>query len=189
VTDQQLLTVEQIASEFQLTSQTIRNWIKSGALSAVRIGHVYRVRREDVDAMMRRHQGETAPLGTHRDLWAPETLGLPYRRREDRRQPSIWDGTSSSITPAYPNLTPLLARALADEGPFAMGVGVRDDSHGEGLSQSGLVARRPDDGAESRPAAALICMHVDQSEALVQTLASRFVLNALVYTSSRSAFE
>ena len=30
--DQQLLTVEQVASEFQLTSQTIRNWIKSGAL-------------------------------------------------------------------------------------------------------------------------------------------------------------
>jgi excisionase family DNA binding protein len=100
LTDQQLLTVEQIASEFQLTSQTIRNWIKSGALSAVRIGHVYRVRREDVDAMMRRHQGETAPLGTHRDLWAPETLGMPYRRHEDPRQPSIWDGTSSSITPS-----------------------------------------------------------------------------------------
>jgi excisionase family DNA binding protein len=100
MTDQQLLTVDQVAGEFQLTSQTIRNWIRSGALSAVKIGHVYRVRREDVDAMMRRHQGETAPLGTHRDLWAPDTLGLPYRRREDRRQPSIWDGTSSSIEPA-----------------------------------------------------------------------------------------
>jgi len=49
--------------------------------------------------MMRRHQGETAPLGTHRDLWAPETLGMPYRRREAGRQASIWDGTSSSILP------------------------------------------------------------------------------------------
>jgi excisionase family DNA binding protein len=100
MTDQQLLTVEQVAREFQLTSQTIRNWIKSGALSAVKIGHVYRVRSEDVDAMMSRHQGETAPLGTHRDIWAPETLGMPYRRHEDRRQPSIWDGTSSSIEPS-----------------------------------------------------------------------------------------
>jgi excisionase family DNA binding protein len=97
--DQQLLTVEQVAQEFQLTSQTIRNWIKSGALSAVKIGHVYRVRQEDVDAMMRRHQGETAPLGVHRDLWAPETLGMPYRRGERRRQPSIWDGTSNPIPP------------------------------------------------------------------------------------------
>jgi excisionase family DNA binding protein len=100
MTDQQLLTVEQVASEFQLTSQTIRNWIRSGALSAVKIGHVYRVTREDVDEMMRRHQGETAPLGTHRDLWQPATLGMPYRRREPRRQPSIWDGTGMAITPA-----------------------------------------------------------------------------------------
>jgi len=99
MTDQQLLTVEQVASEFQLTSQTIRNWIKSGALQAVKIGHVYRVRREDVDAMIRRHEGETAPLGIHRDIWAPGTLGMPYRSHEDRRQPSIWDDTSSSIVP------------------------------------------------------------------------------------------
>jgi len=97
MSDQQLLTVEQIASEFQVTSQTIRNWIRSGALSAVKVGHVYRIRREDLEAMMHRHQGETAPLGTHRDLWAPETLGMPYRRQEDQRQPSIWDGTSSPI--------------------------------------------------------------------------------------------
>jgi excisionase family DNA binding protein len=101
MTDQQLLTVEQIAAEFQLTSQTIRNWIKSGALQAVKIGHVYRLRREDVNEMMRRHQGETAPLGIHRDLWAPETLGMPYRRHEPGRQPSIWDGSSGLV----PSLT------------------------------------------------------------------------------------
>jgi len=95
--DQQLLTVEQIAAEFQLTPQTIRNWIKSGALTAVKIGHVYRIRREDLDAMMHRHQGETTPLGIHRDLWAPETLGLPYRRHDASRQPSIWDGASDLI--------------------------------------------------------------------------------------------
>lgn len=99
MTDQQLLTVEQVAQEFQLTSQTIRNWIKSGALSAVRIGHVYRLRREDVDDMLRRHEGETAPLGTHRDLWEPETLGMPYRRYGARRQPSLWDDTALSILP------------------------------------------------------------------------------------------
>jgi excisionase family DNA binding protein len=99
MSDTRLLTVEQVAREFQLTTQTIRNWIRSGALAAVKIGHVYRVKREDVDAMTLRHKGETAPLGTHRDIWAPETLGLPYRPREARRQPSIWDGTASSIVP------------------------------------------------------------------------------------------
>jgi excisionase family DNA binding protein len=100
MTDQQLLTVEQVAAEFQLTSQTIRNWIRGGALAAVKIGHVYRVRREDVDAMMRRHRGETAPLGGHRDLWSAETLGSPYRRGEGKRQASIWDGAGTSILPA-----------------------------------------------------------------------------------------
>jgi excisionase family DNA binding protein len=94
----QLLTVEQIAEEFQVTSQTIRNWIKGGALSAVRVGHVYRVRREDLDAMITRQQGETSPLGTHRDPWAPESLGLPYKRREGERPPSVWDGMSSPPT-------------------------------------------------------------------------------------------
>ncbi len=98
--DTPLLTVEQVAREFQLTTQTIRNWIRSGALAAVKIGHVYRVRREDVDAMLRRHQGETAPLGTHRDLWDPDTLGMPYRPREPKRQPSIWDGADVPIVPA-----------------------------------------------------------------------------------------
>ncbi len=97
--DTQLLTVEQVAQEFQLTTQTIRNWIRSGALAAVKIGHVYRLRREDVDEMMRRHQGETAPLGTHRDVWAPETLGQPYRPRHAKRQPSIWDGAGNPIPP------------------------------------------------------------------------------------------
>jgi excisionase family DNA binding protein len=99
MSDSQLLTVEQVAEEFQLTSQTIRNWIKSGALQAVRIGHVYRMTREDVDEMMRRHRGETAPLGTHRDLWEPETLGMPYRPRNAARQPSIWDESSEAIVP------------------------------------------------------------------------------------------
>jgi excisionase family DNA binding protein len=95
--NQQLLTVEQIADEFQVTSQTIRNWIKGGALPAVRVGHVYRVRREDLDAMITRQQGETSPLGSHRDPWVPETLGLPYKRREGERPPSVWDGISNPL--------------------------------------------------------------------------------------------
>ena len=98
--DEPILTVEQVAREFQLTTQTIRNWFRSGALAAIKIGHVYRVRRQDVDTMLARHQGETAPLGTHRDLWDPSTLGAPYRPREPKRQPSIWDGAAGTIVPS-----------------------------------------------------------------------------------------
>jgi excisionase family DNA binding protein len=93
--DPNILTVEQVADEFQLTPQTIRNWIKSGALPAIKVGHVYRLKREDVDALFDRHRGETGPLGTHRDLWAPETLGAPFRPNEATPQPSIWDGTGT----------------------------------------------------------------------------------------------
>jgi excisionase family DNA binding protein len=94
MTDEDVLTVEQVATELKLSAQTIRNWIKSGRLPAVQIGHVYRVKRQDVDTLATSHSGETGPLGAHRDLWAPETLGLPYRPREDTPRPSIWDGTS-----------------------------------------------------------------------------------------------
>jgi excisionase family DNA binding protein len=95
----EMLTVDQIAEELQLTSQTIRNWIKGGVLPAVKVRHVYRVRRDDLDAMLAREQGSSGPLGTHRDPWAPETLGSPVRRRDSERPPSVWDGTSGRIVP------------------------------------------------------------------------------------------
>lgn len=96
---QDFLTVEQIGEELHLTSQTIRNWIRSGSLPAIKVKHVYRVKREDLDAMLSREQGKSGPLGTHRDPWAPETLALPLRRRPSERPRSVWDGTSAHILP------------------------------------------------------------------------------------------
>ncbi len=91
------MTVEKIAEELQVTSQTIRNWIKAGALQALRVGHVYRVRREELEAMIARQQGQAKELGSHRDPWAPQSLGLPYKRREGERRPSVWDGMGTPI--------------------------------------------------------------------------------------------
>jgi excisionase family DNA binding protein len=91
------LTVEQVADELQLTTQTIRNWIRSGQLPAVKLGYIFRIEREDLDAMVARHRGGTTSLGSHRDPWTPETLGAPYRPQGDKRQPSVWDGTDSPI--------------------------------------------------------------------------------------------
>jgi len=95
---QKNLTVDQVAEELQLTPQTIRNWIKNGLLPAVKVRHVYRVKREDIDAMLAREQS-SRPLGAHRDPWAPETLGVPVRRRDSAGPPSVWDGTSARIVP------------------------------------------------------------------------------------------
>lgn len=47
--DEKLLSASEVAKEFQVTDQTIRNWIKSGALKAIKIGRDHRIRREDVD--------------------------------------------------------------------------------------------------------------------------------------------
>jgi excisionase family DNA binding protein len=100
MTDQQLLTVMQIAEEFQVTTQTIRNWIDGGALPAVKIGRCYRVKREAVDAMLALAQADSASLATRRDLWVPETLSLPHRRRNGERPASIWDDTSIPTLPS-----------------------------------------------------------------------------------------
>ncbi|MGA2453642.1 MAG: helix-turn-helix domain-containing protein [Solirubrobacteraceae bacterium] len=96
---QELLTVEQVAEEMKVTSQTIRNWIKSGLLPAILVKHLYRIRREDLDALLSPERGRSGPLVTDRDPWAPETLGSPVRRQDSERAPSIWDGASDRIVP------------------------------------------------------------------------------------------
>ena len=49
-----LLTVPQVAEEFQVTAQTIRNWIDQGVLPAIRVGRAFRIARRDVDALLDR---------------------------------------------------------------------------------------------------------------------------------------
>jgi excisionase family DNA binding protein len=74
-----LLTVPQVAAEFQVTAQTIRNWIDHGTLPAVRVGRAFRVKRQDVDALLERASADSTSLATRRDLWQPTTTTLPHR--------------------------------------------------------------------------------------------------------------
>ncbi|HVA19341.1 MAG TPA: helix-turn-helix domain-containing protein [Solirubrobacteraceae bacterium] len=89
--DEKLLSVIEVAEEFQVTDQTIRNWIKSGALKAIKIGRDHRIRRQDVDELLSRAQAESTSLATRRDIWEPQTMGLPHRRSESHEPPSVWD--------------------------------------------------------------------------------------------------
>ena len=73
----QLLTVPQVAEEFQVTAQTIRNWIDQGVLPAVRVGRAFRVRSEDVDVLLERASADSSSLATRRDVWRPTTTSLP----------------------------------------------------------------------------------------------------------------
>ena len=88
--DRQLLTVPQVASAFQVTAQTIRNWIDHGTLPAVRVGRAFRVRREDVDALLERASADSGSLATRRSLWEPSTTTLPHRRGPAGPR-SVWD--------------------------------------------------------------------------------------------------
>jgi excisionase family DNA binding protein len=85
-----LLTVPQVAEEFQVTAQTIRNWIDQGVLPAVRVGRAFRIARADVDALLDRAKAESDSLATQRDPWSPEAFRL--RRGSDAAgAKSVWD--------------------------------------------------------------------------------------------------
>jgi excisionase family DNA binding protein len=86
-----LLTVPQLAAEFQVTAQTIRNWIDQGVLPAVRVGRAFRIRRADVDALLDRAQAESESLATQGDPWSPEQFRLP-RADSSSGERSVWDG-------------------------------------------------------------------------------------------------
>ena len=93
-----LLTVPEVAAEFQVTAQTIRNWIDQGLLPAVRVGRGYRIRRADVDELMTRASANSASLATRRDVWAPTSTSLPRREASERARP-IWEGASAVPLP------------------------------------------------------------------------------------------
>jgi excisionase family DNA binding protein len=85
-----LLTVPQVAEEFQVTAQTIRNWIDQGIIPAVRLGRAFRIARSDVDALLARAKAESESLATQRDPWSPDVFRLP-RDSEATGAKSVWD--------------------------------------------------------------------------------------------------
>ena len=90
MTEPSLLTVPQVAEEFQVTAQTIRNWIDQGVLPAVRVGRAFRIKQADVDALLDRAQAQSESIATQRDPWSPEPFRLP-RSDDSSGQPSLWD--------------------------------------------------------------------------------------------------
>lgn len=65
MTDQELLTASQAAESLSATSQTIRNWIRSGRLPAVRIGNRFLVPRAEVDRL----RGELPAAAMGEGVW------------------------------------------------------------------------------------------------------------------------
>ena len=67
------LTVQEIAELLKVNPQTVRNWIDTGRLPAIRIGRRVRVRQADLDRILA--QGTTVALEPQPTVVAPsETL-------------------------------------------------------------------------------------------------------------------
>lgn len=47
-----MLTIDQVAAYFQVSTRTVSRWLESGRLPAVRVGNVTRIRREDLRAFV-----------------------------------------------------------------------------------------------------------------------------------------
>jgi excisionase family DNA binding protein len=57
--EEPLYTVRDVSERLKVTGRTIRDWIKSGRLKAVRAGHAWRIKASDLDAFLR--QGREIP--------------------------------------------------------------------------------------------------------------------------------
>jgi excisionase family DNA binding protein len=53
-TDDEFLTVAEIAQILKLNQQTVRNWIDQGTLPALHVGRRVRIRRSDFEALLER---------------------------------------------------------------------------------------------------------------------------------------
>lgn len=89
--DAEYMTVAEIAELFKLNQQTVRNWIDSGRLPAVRIGsRRVRVRRSDLENFVAAHSSivdpgvgarEDGPGAERADVDLPPTSSGPAEHR------------------------------------------------------------------------------------------------------------
>jgi excisionase family DNA binding protein len=93
MTKQELLTASQAADALSATSQTIRNWIGSGRLPAVRIGNRFLVPRAEVDRL----RGELPAVAVGEGVWesAEDAPIVPLPRAAavaGGSEPAVTDG-------------------------------------------------------------------------------------------------
>jgi excisionase family DNA binding protein len=88
------LSVAEVARLCRRTTQTIRNWIDSGRLPAVRIGHRYYVPREAVSALFEPTSAEAGP-----SMW-DRAAAAGNEAAEEAEAQSVWDAITTLHEPA-----------------------------------------------------------------------------------------
>ncbi len=66
MSDEQLLTVEQVAKQMQVHVETVRVWIRRGELVAINIGNEYRITRADLNDFLERRKPINARIKNQR---------------------------------------------------------------------------------------------------------------------------
>jgi len=63
MSDNELLTVDEVAKEIKVHAETVRAWIRSGELVAVDIGGKYRITRSDLNAFLDKRKTDKRKKG------------------------------------------------------------------------------------------------------------------------------
>lgn len=50
--EETLLDIRQVATYFQINEATVYNWVQSGKLPGIKMGRIWRFRREDIEAWL-----------------------------------------------------------------------------------------------------------------------------------------
>lgn len=56
MSDDKMLTVQQVADQIQVNPEMVRNWIRNGELDALDMGGEYRISRADLDDFIQRRK-------------------------------------------------------------------------------------------------------------------------------------
>ena len=56
MSDDKMLTVQQVADQIQVNPETVRHWIRTGELDALDIGGAYRISRVDLNDFIQRRK-------------------------------------------------------------------------------------------------------------------------------------
>ena len=94
---EELLTVAEIASTLKMNQQTIRNWIDTGFLPAIRIGRRVRVKRSDFDALL--EASYTRRPQTSAGVWDGEVPTPLAPDEHEEREASPPDASGDALEP------------------------------------------------------------------------------------------
>jgi len=81
--DDPWLTVPQVSDELKLHPATVRAWVKSGRLAAVRAGRTWRVRRSEVDRAL---LSDASPAYVRQEASPPSSAQIDALRTAAPRQ-------------------------------------------------------------------------------------------------------